>query len=220
MTSTINPHPEQALRFHYNALHMAIQAVSAAVSTAVVTTAGLLNDHAPINQLPLDIVTDIWLLSLLDAGRPNFEAGVYYKQLKTLSRVCTTWRNWTEVEPRLWAYVHTMDPWPTVRRALRKSGEMPLTVILNETLNQVYSEGAWSRGHTDCLHEFAQHVNRWKHVSIGLNNGSPLRGVLQSSETSVPLREELIIRSDNRIDVRWLFGAGAPRLAFARSVPA
>lgn len=127
------------LRFHYNAVHVALQGISAAISIEAAAAAGLINFFAPIHQLPSNIVTDICLLSLQSSGQPIFEAGVYYRQLETLSQVCSTWRDWIQREPRLWAYVNTMDKWPIVKRALRRSAAMPLTVIAAEDLSQTRS---------------------------------------------------------------------------------
>lgn len=101
-----------------------------------------------------------------------------------------------------------MNKWSIVNRALSKSGGMALTVIAASNQSEGYVDGIWLWAHTERRHEFAQHINRWRHVTIRLYERSPLKEMLELSGLSAPLLEELVITSDNR----RLFGGGAPRL--------
>ena len=88
--------------------------------------------HAPINRLPDDILSDIFLLGLLDdhADDEFFEKPQRYQGL--ISLVCHWWKDVMEGTPLAWANINVLDhqPFPITKRFLRLSGTCLINIAV------------------------------------------------------------------------------------------
>jgi len=89
--------------------------------------------HAPINQLPDDVLSDIFLLGLRDAHADDeaFERPQRYQGL--ISLVCHRWKAVIEGTSLAWANITVLDrqPFTTTQRFLRLSGTCLINIAVH-----------------------------------------------------------------------------------------
>ncbi|KAF7364804.1 hypothetical protein MVEN_00350500 [Mycena venus] len=121
---------------------------------------------APIRQLPLDIIREIFI-----ACMPKDQNAVMSAQEAPLllGRICSSWRAIALSTPRLWSSIHIAEPHDTIPQHVRegclqlvktwlaRSGGLPLSISFHRFTSSGPSP------FFDTIESFAP---RWKHISL------------------------------------------------------
>jgi hypothetical protein len=135
--------------------------------------------HAPINRLPDDILSDIFLLGLRDAHADDedFEKPQRYQGL--ISLVCHQWKTVIEGTALAWANITVLDhrPFTTTQRFLMLSGTCLINITIDWTgLPLDEDDVALSAHNVDEMdHLFGlilPEAHRWRSLSVAIEDYS------------------------------------------------
>ena len=135
--------------------------------------------HAPINRLPDDILSDIFLLGLRDAHTDDKEFETPQRYQGLISLVCRRWRTVIEGTPLAWANITVLDrqPFTTTKRFLRLSGSCLINVAVNWSVVPLDEDGillnAYNVDEMDYLFGLVlPEAHRWRSLSVAIEDYS------------------------------------------------
>ncbi|KAJ7213097.1 hypothetical protein GGX14DRAFT_393293 [Mycena pura] len=157
---------------------------------------------APINRLPPDILTEIFMNCLCHDGfRPLSERGRLLVEPLTLSHVSSRWRRVAMSSGALWASIWVDRPReahiPMVELWLERSRQCPLVLYLRQTQalspGQPFTDPREYDLTENILRRLKKHLHRWKRVTFFLYGHAALRALLHLPEvpTAAPLLEHI-----------------------------
>lgn len=140
------------------------------------------NALVPINRLPTELLTRIFLESLLVAADPEWK---YYHVLRSLRLVSTRWAIIIDAAPSFWTSVYCHDSRNEVTMSLAKSRGCPLNVgfLCRDNL---MVEAGWDVGLTDPDHDHSEFYGaiikesqKWRSLKFRSGGGwvEPTEGV-------------------------------------------
>ena len=146
--------------------------------------------HAPVNRLPDDILSDIFLLGLREAhaGDETFEKPQRYQGL--ISLVCHRWRTIIEGTPLAWANITVLDrhPFATTKRFLRLSGTCLINIAINWSGFPLYEDDLVLNAHnvdemSGLFGLVLPEAHRWRSLSVAIEDYAPMLHVLQKLQS-------------------------------------
>ncbi|KAG9044446.1 hypothetical protein FS837_008119 [Tulasnella sp. UAMH 9824] len=151
------------------------------------------NPLLPINQLPTELLVDIFIATIGAGSRRIYN-------LKVLASVAWRWDTTIKHTPMLWATLDSRMPPKLVKIAIQRSGDLPLTIRAYcglrwwstdsdmETRNASTSD----EDHMAFLTTIFPKLARWKHARLKLGTAMP--DLMQNLEQPAPLLEKFSMK--------------------------
>ncbi|KAG8973456.1 hypothetical protein FRC05_008730 [Tulasnella sp. 425] len=148
------------------------------------------NAEVPINQLPIEVITEIFKHAVLPTRPVPSSDEPHLQKLGMISNVCARWYNIVRNTAALWAVVDTMIVWDeALELLLERSKKSPLFITCGSGYHQNESDTfkvLWPP--SSSIMKIVSEISRWRSVDIGLtSSGSNL---LRALESPAPILEE------------------------------
>ncbi|KAG9046930.1 hypothetical protein FS837_003366 [Tulasnella sp. UAMH 9824] len=145
------------------------------------------NSLIPFNQIPLEIISNILWLSIVDPW-PRRVSYSFIRRQQTISSVCASWRTLVVDSPRFWSIVEFSCRPAAISHFLKKSQSSRLEIKsfaeeskYNCGPREPFTEAA-------CLSLIAPHAHRIRSLILSLRS---MDGLLAVLEEPAPMLEEL-----------------------------
>ncbi|KIO19975.1 hypothetical protein M407DRAFT_30374 [Tulasnella calospora MUT 4182] len=190
-----------------DALEITLATLDACMKARIVQARKRRNDFLPINQLPVEMVVEIFH-NVLDSDALCPPTNIpYLTRLKTLASVCSAWRRLVSDTPSLWAVLESTCPPAFLPTVIRKAKGSPLNIRCGPMGG--YS-GIYLENSNTFLRSIIPLASKW--ATLYLNppafNQPPIHQVL---EENMPILRKVWCKGDGTF-VAKPFGRPTPRL--------
>lgn len=147
------------------------------------------NAEAPINQLPIEVITEIFKHAVLPTRPVPSSDEPHLQKLGMISNVCARWYNIVRNTAALWAVVDTIVWDETLEMLLERSKKSPLFITCGSGYHKNESDAfkaLWPP--SSSIMKIVSEISRWRSVDIGLT--SSRSNLLRALESPAPILEE------------------------------